>query len=870
MLDFDVWVYAALAAALAALALLAAGIAGAGLFKSRLRKIMDARDAREAEEATANFERRYPADRLARYSRRMERYSRSMGPRVVRETGLAAKWEERLASSPTVAGMRRVLLYCPESSAFGAFVAASQNPRLRKYFFDWVRDRGEDRALRLLADACRGESFDPSFCAGFLETSGALLRDLTSEPEWHARYFAYRILLLDGGELTAKILEDGLSDSHALVRKIIAGSYSAPEREKTWEALWEKLAHDPVYEVRETARRRIAREFMDFYAPKDRELAAEETARILELLDPECQEDRTFAMSTLETENLDKELRYHSATFLDRCGILAANLSKCALDDSSSLDHCVNTLHKALEVNVSGFLDDYPSGDGAPLLVVSRLLSGQRGTQEDVCNLANRTFAFFGGRKVEPATSEIYSKTLSAVCNSGNARAFEILAGELSRRESDGAFLELLLPGLPKNAEAMFAPILFRFLANEAFPARDELVRVLGAFSPEIVLPGIFRILNGPRSENPHMVRISALKVMGRLHLPFCLQRILENLPTFRPEEAEEFAALIADYPDEMFEDKARMLLASPDARIRASIMTILPIVKNSSFMKEIRASLKDVDPDVRVAAIRALVGFGEIRLLNQETSMLRDPIERARVATAEAIARHGNPAALEILKGITKDENETDAVKAGVIAGLGLSAAPEGLPILVDVLDSDGEFRACAEKALAMRTSRKDISRLIEIFKDAEPSLREKLIQVFKAQGREAEPRIVEILRDEVASLKPYLVKILEESGYIDRLKKQLSHRSAESRREAASQLSLMDTLPAFRGLVIAAKDPDQEVRVCVVKALEKLAGDQSAQSAQDGGGRDILEKLKEDPDGRIRKYTLWALERLDSLKME
>jgi HEAT repeat protein len=59
----------------------------------------------------------------------------------------------------------------------------------------------------------------------------------------------------------------------------------------------------------------------------------------------------------------------------------------------------------------------------------------------------------------------------------------------------------------------------------------------------------------------------------------------------------------------------------------------------------------------------------------------------------------------------------------------------------------------------------------------------------------------------------------------------------------------------------VLAAKDPDQEVRVCVVKALEKLKSDHS---------RDVLEKLKEDPDSRIRKYTHWALERLDSLAME
>jgi HEAT repeat protein len=72
---------------------------------------------------------------------------------------------------------------------------------------------------------------------------------------------------------------------------------------------------------------------------------------------------------------------------------------------------------------------------------------------------------------------------------------------------------------------------------------------------------------------------------------------------------------------------------------------------------------------------------------------------------------------------------------------------------------------------------------------------------------------------------------------------------------------LSLLDTLPAFRGLVLAAKDPDQEVRVCVVKALERLNNSQS---------HEILDNLKKDPDNRIRKYTYWALERLDSLGME
>jgi len=45
------------------------------------------------------------------------------------------------------------------------------------------------------------------------------------------------------------------------------------------------------------------------------------------------------------------------------------------------------------------------------------------------------------------------------------------------------------------------------------------------------------------------------------------------------------------------------------------------------------------------------------------------------------------------------------------------------------------------------------------------------------------------------------------------------------------------------------------------VVRALEKVKGAHSY---------DFLEKLQQDPDSRVRKYTNWALERLDSLIMD
>jgi len=833
------------------------------IFKARLRKIIKAQtaygqDSEQAGEALEYFMRRYPPEKLVRYSRRMERYVRQMGPQVIIKTGLADMWIQKLDHSPGKADLRRVLLYCPQSALFKAFLAAEKHSNLQKFFLDRMRFEGEEKFIRLLAASCRGEDFNPDFFKRFFETHGELLRELTGELEWYARYFAYRILLLDTSNKTERSLNAGLMDPHPLIRKIITESFKA-DTDKTWDALWDKLIHDPVYEVREAARKRIAVEFKNRYNPNGQTLNTEETAHILELLDSESQEDRTFAMKNMENQN--RELRYIAAVFLEKCGVFESVLSKNTLDDQVGIDNSVGLLSKSLEVNVSGFLQGYSAGNGAALLVAARLLSGSGGTYENICYLEETVFSYFSAIKPDPANKDIYALTLDATAKKGNVQAFELLAKELTRRENDPDFLELLLPRTPNSVASIFLPILFHFVENTAFPARLELERVLGTFAPDLILPYVFAILNVNRAKYPHIVRISALKILCHLRQPYCLQKILESLPTMTQAEAGEFASLIGEYPRDMFNEKTAALFALPDAKIRAALINNLPGTKNDAFKKEIRASLRDVDPDVRVAAIKALLDFDELKVINQETSLLHDPIERVRLAAAEVIAMHGNPAAMKILENIVNDPNETDVVKEAVIVGLGQAENEESISILVSVLDKQAEFRKQAENALAQRTVKHDIVKLLEIFKDAEPQFREKLIPVFKAQGRKAEPYISEILKDEVASLKPYLVTILEETGYVDEQKRRLSNRYAAVRREAAQMLSLLDTLPAFRGLVLAAKDPDQEVRVCVVRALEKLNTPQ---------GREILESLKKDPDNHIRKYTNWALERLDTLARE
>ena len=120
---------------------------------------------------------------------------------------------------------------------------------------------------------------------------------------------------------------------------------------------------------------------------------------------------------------------------------------------------------------------------------------------------------------------------------------------------------------------------------------------------------------------------------------------------------------------------------------------------------------------------------------------------------------------------------------------------------------------------------------------------------------GGPGEEALVALLQEDIASLKPFLADILTRTGFVETLIRRLGHRKPEIRREAAGILASIGTESAYRGVVLAARDPDQEVRVQVTRALESLASPE---------GEAILKSLEEDPDRKVRRYTHLAMERL------
>ena len=385
---------------------------------------------------------------------------------------------------------------------------------------------------------------------------------------------------------------------------------------------------------------------------------------------------------------------------------------------------------------------------------------------------------------------------------------------------------------------------------------RDELRAAIVGQAPELVVPFALSLFRAERSGTPRLLRRDALILAGELKLSWALQRIMESLPTLDADEIASLAPIVIGADAKAFKSKARFILDGVDAPSRAAILAALPSTGDRSFMGDVKEGLGDADPEVRSAAVRALAAFQEDKALTAGgMDLLRDPVERVRIAAVAALAEAGGPVVVKKLSGVLDDANEMDEVKASLIRGLGRASNQASLDLLIDELGTREQWTEDLGTALSSRSSTKDLTRILERFKDATGELKSRMAQSTRAMGRKGEEALLELLREEIASLKPFIVDALESLGYVEARIRELKHRDPTVRREAAAALSLVGSRAAYRGIVLAAKDPDTAVRVAVAHALERLAGPE---------GQEILASLESDPDARVRKYVLWAMERV------
>ncbi|GAB6089787.1 HEAT repeat domain-containing protein [Spirochaeta dissipatitropha] len=759
---------------------------------------------------------------------------------------------------PSLNRVHLLLRYAPEDGLFAVFLAALRSRRCAAKFREWLEQHEDVLSVRKIALSGKGENFDGARAVQFFHDRLDQIRELAGHPEWSVRYMACKILLHDNDDRSLRALDEMFHDPHSLIRRTIAEEFPQGDESKQ-ELLAEKLQNllinDYVFEVRAAAMQRLRRSFRNRAMPHPEKLSQVQILHLLEQLETGIHEDHDIALQQLGSRDVETQLQ--AARFAQRAGLLERLLRDADNSDSKAMEHAAGLLQHAADAGEFRFLNALRTKTDlspASLDIAAGILL-TKGPIQLITPLLNQAMKL--DPEESPMHKQVFMKACQAAVQRGDSEAAMILQRSLLEASRTPTRATCILQELNGSHAQQLVPALLSLLKDIDFPLRELLEETLSRFDHSEYLPQLLDIVSSDRHDQAHAVRISAFQVIGRLQLSCTLQTVLEHLPVLPLQQARDFAVHLAQQDGDGFTQRVMDILEGKDGKVRAALIAAVPSTDNKDFIKPIRAALTDADPMVRSAAAWALMEYGDSKSLKDAQALLRDPVIQVRQEAAKALGSYGKDEVLAELGAIARDPQEVLSVQLSAVQGLSNSESPAAVGELTDILQTDGESerQEAAEIALAGKTTAKELEAMIEIMKDADPEQRNRLTAVFSRMGEQCEDSLIELLQEDIASLRPYITEVLEQTGCIEAMVRRLSQRKPEERRTAARQLSIIGTTSAFRGIVIAARDPDTEVRVMVTKALERLAGPE---------GKDILEELQQDPDRRIRKYTLWALERV------
>jgi HEAT repeat protein len=282
-------------------------------------------------------------------------------------------------------------------------------------------------------------------------------------------------------------------------------------------------------------------------------------------------------------------------------------------------------------------------------------------------------------------------------------------------------------------------PMLIAALANDTPRARAAAAQALAHAAGAATLDALRRALGDP---DP-WVRYFSVTSLGRL--------------TDRPSlpRLEQIAA----------ED------AAPQVRIAAiGAIGEIGLDRDGTAVPMLAAFSASADDERAIAAARALGSVETPEALEALRLALAAPHAGRRAAAAEAMARQGSRAAIELLQWTAAADADSDVVRTAVdgLRRIGTSAAPHAPEAIAAIAELAGDpaRRADAIGALA-RVSEAAIPRVAGALSSREPSVRRAVVE---ALGRLTHPAasacVVSALADHDASVRQLAVTVLSRLG--------------------------------------------------------------------------------------------------------
>ena len=805
-----------------------------------------------------NISLKYSNRILLLFSTFIEKLSIKYGLNLPVLLGLDDLWINQTRKKGSKKIINKVLKYSPDKGLFVVMESVLKNNTLQTVLLEWIDKSGEFMVLRKIALSGNGDYFDGEKALLLFKDRIEEVNEMLGDFEWKSRYFAINILIYHDGERSKAAVWESFKDPSVFVRISSVKLFISKNRDKLYNILKDLIINDPSFEVRKAARTRITSDFQDLYKIAPFELNITQQLHLIELMNPDSKQDENIAIEFMKTGN--KELELYASRFLSKNGTLRRLFLSADPGYAKGFDDTYSILKIAINVDCTTFLDLYDSdiSTGA-LLLASRILL-KNGNRNIITSLINKVLAIPEEQRDIHPYKEIYENSIISACKRGTDEALELLNSEIKKRKYDKSFQDWILDKLPDNRENIFAPTLINFLKDTKYNSNKELGKALIRLPVSSVLSEIIDILKEDNNKWDTVIRMEALKILGSINLPHCTQYILENLSILPLEEAKKYSILLIKNDTSAFRAKVKNILSFGDSSSVSHLIAALPENERKTFLPEIKKSLQDSNPEVRIAAVWALSDYNKGEFLSSCFNLLRDPVESVRKEVGNTLATLGSQETLTVLNQTLFDSNESLSVKNAVLHGLSVSKSTKVLDILLLKLEENIELQEETIITLSEKNSQEDLIKILNFMEKTSSKVRKNIIKAIRLMGEKAEIIIESLLFNDNKILHKHAVSILDDSGIIDLRIRQLAHRDLNTRRKAAEFLMKTGTKKTFRGIILAVKDPDSEVRIQVVKALDHLNSPE---------GLSILEELKNDPEKRVKKYTLWALERYEAKKL-
>lgn len=505
--------------------------------------------------------------------------------------------------------------------------------------------------------------------------------------------------------------------------------------------------------------------------------------------------------------------------------------------------------------------------------VVSALTACLESIYGEEIRQAAQTLGQFGprARKALPALREAFKRLEDSLESSDKHPTWH--SSEEARKIRRTIAEALIL--IEEHPGPDFAPILLEALKTDDLDKRRDIVVKLGKLGPDAAratVPALIALLEGTQkewdrtaSENElsklHAIRSEAVISLGRigpaakpaLHAMMMAMKLAvpkkeataparQPVQRFQLSRASSVSAIASTEIDSWY--TAKYCIDLP--MLRACLDALRRIRPESGPLGAVRLALRDLDEDVRWAALSAL------RESERDTSdivsvllpLLRDKNEAVRWIAVNVVGQAKSEAKsiVPALAAMLRDENAYVRASAARVLGSKGAAAKEAVPTLLDVIeDSAEQVRQDVAEALGKigTADPKVIAALIAALEDKNEDVRGaagEALTKFGARAKSAVPALIPFLQSENRNERGFGCVLLGRFGPVAKeaipaLEKIARADSEECLRPIARTVlaridpsRLKETVADLSAML---QSQNEELRMVAVEALEFLGPD-------------------------------------------